>query len=381
MLAAAAMLSGCATLPSNGPTARQVQALSQDPNTPPGLHIVEIAPIAASGQPPAPAVASPPTPTLDALASSGRVGVIGPGDVLEFQIYETGASLFSGGQTSLSGSQGASSSSGGELFDSSAHHSGVPGISVDEDGRVALPYIGQTKVAGLTPFEIGQLIEHKLVGKSQNPQVVVNVLENVANTVYVSGAVHHPGRLPLSGARERLLDAIATAGGSEPAPEDTLVRFTRRGQAIEQSLTSIVTESPADLVLLPGDRIELIKQQRSYTVFGATGHVSQQPFAAAKLSLAEAIARVGGPSDQQADPAGIYIFRYESDQGPESGALPTVYHLDLLKPSSYLLAQRFAMRDKDVIYFANSAANQPTKVVSIINQLFSPIFLARQAGL
>jgi polysaccharide export outer membrane protein len=35
------------------------------------------------------------------------------------------------------------------------------------------------------------------------------------------------------------------------------------------------------------------------------------------------------------------------------------------------------MHDKDVIYIANAAANQPSKFVNIINQLFSPFITAR----
>jgi polysaccharide export outer membrane protein len=49
----------------------------------------------------------------------------------------------------------------------------------------------------------------------------------------------------------------------------------------------------------------------------------------------------------------------------------------MLKPQSYFLSQRFAMRDKDVIYIANAAANQPSKLVGIVNQLFSPFVTAR----
>jgi polysaccharide export outer membrane protein len=31
----------------------------------------------------------------------------------------------------------------------------------------------------------------------------------------------------------------------------------------------------------------------------------------------------------------------------------------MMSPASYFLAQRLAMHDKDVIYIANAAANQP----------------------
>ena len=56
---------------------------------------------------------------------------------------------------------------------------------------------------------------------------------------------------------------------------------------------------------------------------------------------------------------------------------PVIYQLNLMKPASYFLSQRFKIHDKDVIYVANAAANRPAKLVSIINQLFSPIVTAR----
>ena len=59
--------------------------------------------------------------------------------------------------------------------------------------------------------------------------------------------------------------------------------------------------------------------------------------------------------------------------------MPIVYHLNMMKVGSYFLAQRFAMRDKDVLYFGNAAANQPSKVVQLISQLFSPILTVTSA--
>jgi polysaccharide export outer membrane protein len=49
----------------------------------------------------------------------------------------------------------------------------------------------------------------------------------------------------------------------------------------------------------------------------------------------------------------------------------------MLLPSSYFLSQRFAVRDKDVVYIANARSNRPAKLIGIINQLFSPFVTAR----
>jgi polysaccharide export outer membrane protein len=38
------------------------------------------------------------------------------------------------------------------------------------------------------------------------------------------------------------------------------------------------------------------------------------------------------------------------------------------------------MRDKDLLYIGNARANQPSKLVQIISQLFSPIVTATSAA-
>ena len=167
------------------------------------------------------------------------------------------------------------------------------------------------------------------------------------------------------------------SGGGASTSEDTLVRFSRGGETVEQRLGFIRSGTPDDLELIPGDRIELIRRPRTYTVFGATPKASQINFETGEVSLAEALARVGGPNDAQADPAAVFLFRYEDAGNAVVGSKPKIYRLNMLKPESYFLSQRFAIHDKDVIYIANAAANQPSKLIGVINQLFSPFITAR----
>lgn len=159
--------------------------------------------------------------------------------------------------------------------------------------------------------------------------------------------------------------------------EDTIVRFTRDGKTLEERLSFIRAGTTDDLAMAPGDHVELLKRPRSYTVFGAVQKASQQNFETGEVSLAEAIARAGGPNDSVADAAAVYLFRFDGIPDATDTARPRVYHLNMLNPASYLLAQRINMRDKDVLYFANAAANQPSKLIAVINQLFSPVVTAR----
>lgn len=364
-------VTGCASLPSNGPTARTIIRESRAPDGTPRFQIVnlDLAAVDVMNSAEQARVATMPTlGTLATLAQDRRVDLIGPGDVLAVTIYEVGVSLFAASTRTASA---------GGAFDPSAHGETLPDTVVDTAGRIDLPYLGSTEVGGLTTEEAQRRIAQNLRGKSQDPRVLVTIHQNVANTVYVAGAVNRPGRQALTLGRERLLDAIASAGGSGSTADDTIVRFVRGSSIVEQRLGTIRSNGVDDLVLSPGDRIELIRRPRTYTVFGAVSRISQIPFETGEVSLAEALARAGGPNDSVANPSAIFLFRYNAKTGSEAEE-PVIYRLNLLKPESYFLAQKFAMRDKDVMYIANAAANQPAKAFGIINQLFAPFITARQ---
>jgi polysaccharide export outer membrane protein len=362
-LSGLALLSGCASLPSSGPTAGEINRGVKDQNEL-GFKIVEIDAPLVNDIVARDAAADAALPTLASLAHEGRNDVVGPGDVLTIGIYEVGVSLFG------------SSAVGGGLVDPSARPETFPEVVVDRAGTITLPYIGKLHVAGHTTTEIQAMIERGLKGKSQSPQALVMIKNSISSTVYVAGDVHQPGRYGLSLQRERLLDAIALAGGATNTAEDTVVRFNRGDHWIEERLGRIRAGAADDLVLIPGDRVELIRRPRSFIALGATNKVSQIPFEVGDLSLAEAVARAGGPTDAVADPSAVFLFRYDP-AALGNHEQPVIYRLNMLQPASYFLSQRFAVRDKDVIYIANAAANRPAKMVNIINQLFSPFVAAR----
>jgi len=383
-LMAVAGLSPCATLPRNGPTGNQIrQDLTKRNDI--GFEIIDVAPDNIGS------LATPDSPTgaLSSLAADGLVDTLGPGDVLSVEIYEVGVSLF-GGRANIAGAgAGVSPES-----TASSQTVGGSGVVVDRDGNITVPYAGTISVLGLTTAQVQQRIVAGLRGKSQSPQVVVALRRNVSNTVVVMGAVANPQRVPLTLARERLLDVIADAGGLSRAaqsgastatgtgPQDAIVRFTRRGRTVEQALDTVLSGSPDDLVLLGGDRIELIRQPRTFTVFGAIDRISQIPFESRMLTLTEALARAGGPNDSRADPRSVFVFRI-----PASGVLrpdgtaakPVIYRINMMQAQNYFLAQRFVMQDKDVVYIANAAANQPLKVLQALGQLFSPVLSIQNA--
>ena len=370
----ATLLSGCSTLPSSGPTGRQVVNGAADPANELKFQVVDLDGAAFKKligvQPAGRAVGQ-----LATLAREGRVDRIAPGDALQVNVYEVGMTLF--GTTTQSASAGlGGATSLPDTLDPSARSQALNIVTVASDGTIRLPYIGRLMVAGSTAYDVQRMIEQALHGKSQSPQALVTVVNSPGNSVYLLGDVTRTGRMPLTAARERLLDAVATAGGSKVSNADTVVRLSRGGESAEMRLGDVRPGSSDDLTLLPGDRIELVTEPRSFSAFGATPKVSQVSFDAPTVSLAEALARVGGPNDMQADPRSVFLFRYDA-RAIAAGEPPMIYRLNLMKPESYIIAQNFPMHDKDLIYIANSASNPVTKFVGILNQLFAPLLTAR----
>lgn len=391
ILLAATTLSGCATLPRNGPTGSQIARSAKQNMI--GFRIVDIAPENID------ALSSTPNPTgmLATLAANGDIDLVGPGDVLSIEIYEIGVTLF-GGRANIGSANASVNTETG--LSASNETIGNGGVVVDRNGNISLPYIGTIRVEGLTVAQIQDEIVVRLQGQSQSPQVIVSLRRNVSNAVVVMGDVANPGRLPLTLARERLLDMIAEKGGisrtvqtgastaTGTGAQDVIVRFTRRGRVAEQPLDSIVAGSSDDLVLLGGDRIELIRQPRTFTVFGALDRIAQVPFESRTLTLAEALARAGGPNDGRADPRSVFVFRLMPNADVSSGTsaapaaqalVPVAYRIDMMQAQNYFLAQRFVMRDKDLIYIGNASANQPLKLVQALGQLFAPVLSVQNA--
>lgn len=362
-LAAGPMLASCSTLPSAGPTAAQInQALVAHNQT--GFTIVDIDAQSA------PALAfTPPAPgALARLAREGRIDTIGPGDVLDVNLFEVGVTLFTAQTTGPAQ---------GGTFNPSARGTPLGPVRVDAAGNIQLPYIGRLAVGGKTPGEVEGMIERGLRGLSQRPQALVSIRTNAFNVFYVSGDVRTPGRYELGLPRERLLDALARAGGTVNQPDDMVVRITRDGVSAETRLSAVDASGPQNIALLPGDRVELFNRPRTFLVFGASEKVSQVAFGANQLSLAEALARVGGPSERIADASAVYLFRYTPAGTGTEGTTPVIYRLNMIRPDSYFLSQRVGMHDKDVIYIATARANAPAKLAQILGQLFSPILAVR----
>jgi polysaccharide biosynthesis/export protein len=371
------LLAGCAALPSSGPVGSVILQAEKDlKQNPLGFRIVPVDPRTVD------VLLNEKPPQLSTLAKGnldqGESGAIGPGDMLAISVFEIGSGLFSG-NGGMSAASGGGSASGSATTTSVAN---LPPIEVDDQGTIPFPYLGRIHVSGLTPTQLSGMIQSRLASKSQNPQVIVRVATDLHNSIIVSGDIHRPGRERLTLAHERLLDIVAMAGGASHSSEDSVVILTRQGVSGRIPLRTLETEPSQNITLMPGDNVQVIYLPRTYTVFGAS-HVAQTPFNTPVLTLDEAMARIGGPSDDRADANAVFLFRYENADvaqklglAPRLGGTPVIYAIDMLSPTSYFLAQKFVMKDRDLIYVSNAKVNKLYKFITLISALTSPAITA-----
>jgi polysaccharide export outer membrane protein len=360
--AAALSTAGCAGLPSSGPTGIEIRHGAATKGTRFPFALVEVD--AAASLPPAPGI---PTSTLSSMPTR-PTDLIGPGDVLNITVYEAGVSLF-GSSIRTATASGATSVD----ISSSAEH--LPPARVDDYGYIKVPFVGRIRAAGHTAGELQSTIQNGLRGLSQDPQVLVTIEQSITNSIILAGEVARPGRLVLTTNRESLVDAIALAGGYRGNAKDAVARVQRDGQIFEIRLSDLLDAPQEDLQVAPGDRITLVSRPQSFSILGAPNKSDEVVFPRSRLTLAEGVALAGGANPNAGDAGAIFVFRYV--QQPNGTEQPTVYHLNMMRPGAYLLSQRFLMQDRDVLYIGNAQANQPTKFIQLLSQLFVPVATVR----
>ncbi|MDF1633617.1 polysaccharide biosynthesis/export family protein [Mycoplana sp. MJR14] len=368
-------LSGC-IVPSDGPLTREViesgaagGSSYKIPQTKMTFDVVEIDQRVANS------VTTLGTPSLArtfGFGGAGGVPVIGVGDKLDVTIFEAGPD---------------------GLFSTTERKSTTIPVVVQPDGRGQIPYVGSVRFAGMTLDTARTTIVDALKAKAVEPDVLVSIAGNESRAVSVQGDVHDAAMIPLGLNAEHLSEVLARAGGATKAPYDTYVTLKRGGRSGTVLLQTIVDNPKEDIIVRPEDRIYVTYDPQTFSALGQTEKSGKVPFDASSLSLIEAAALAGGGNMTTADPKGYFIFRYENEsvyrnvvgedrfrdllaKGMTSdgqGRYPIIYRLDLGKPQSYIVAQSFPVRNRDVIYLSRHPATDFARFVQMITGTVSAV--------
>ncbi|RFZ83951.1 polysaccharide export protein [Shinella sp. WSJ-2] len=300
------------------------------------------------------------------FGGGGSTPVIGVGDRLEVTIFEAGPD---------------------GLFSTVERKSTTIPVVVQPDGHGQIPYVGSVRFAGMTIDSARATIVDALKAKAVEPDVIVAMADNASRTVSVQGDVNKSTIVPLGLNGVHLSEVIAMAGGASKQPYDTYVSLKRGGRSRSVLLQTVIDNPKEDIYVKPDDQIYVSYDPQTFSALGQTEKSGKIPFNAAKLSLVEAAALAGGGNIATADPKGYFVFRYENENvyrsvvgddrfrdlisrgmAPDGeGRYPIVYRLDLGATQSYIIAQNFPVRNKDVIYLSRHVATDLAKFLSILS--------------
>lgn len=362
------------TLPSSGPSSKAIE--TQAASLPQGLQLVEVTPQVTRQLASQKRLQGFSTSFVK-TAGIAREALVGIGDTVEVTIWEAPPATLFGASDAAPRGAGATGAS---------RSTSLPEQTIGVAGYISIPFAGNITASNRSTAQIEAEITQKLKGKANQPQVLVRLLRNNSSLATVVGEVVNNTRVPLTARGEKLLDAIAVAGGSKQPVHKTTIQITRGTTTVAMSLDSVIRDADHNITLQAGDIVTAIYQPLSFTALGATGKNDEINFEAQGISLAQALGRLGGLQDARADAQGIFIFRLEKPNAlnwvnspvpttPE-GQVPVIYRIDLKDPASFFTAQSFMIENKDVLYVSNAPAAELQKFANLIYTITAPAFSA-----
>jgi len=306
--------------------------------------------------------------------------VIGRGDILQVSIWEAPPAVLFGSTSTF----GANAGGLNDLAGAIAQQNSIPEMMVDEDGTIQIPFAGSVKAAGLSPRQVEREIARRLAGKAHDPQVAVRIARNASSNVTMVGDVANNTQVPLTPKGERLLDALASAGGVKTPINKTTIQIQRDGRVVSLPLETVIRDPAQNVRLQANDVVTAISQSYSFTALGETGSSAEVPFESTGIFLAQALGRAGGLNSDRADPRGVFIFRLEDPAAIDpaisaaarrtpDGRIPVIYVVDLKNPASFFVAQSFPVRDKDVLYVSRAPLSDLQRFVGIVASMTFPV--------
>lgn len=374
ILSAVLLLSGCNSLPTSGFLRSDADPKSTQLNLK-GIQIVDVTDSVAKQLYDQRATRQ----FSEAFAvPAAATQTIGYGDGLEISIWEAPpATLFTSGATDPRGTTSASRATV------------LPDQMVNSEGFISVPFAGKIRAAGQSLQAVEAEIVKRLTGKANQPEVFVRLTRNVSSNVTVVGEVTNSLRIPLTPGGERLLDALAAAGGVRQPVNKMTIQLTRGENVFAMPLDSIIRDPKQNIALSRGDVVTAMFQPLSFTALGAMGKNEEINFEAQGISLAQALARTGGLRDERSDPQGVFIFRFEPANAlawPKQPLVTTadrkvavIYRIDLKDPASFFVAQTFQLNNKDLLYVSNAPVAELQKFLNVVFSVAYPVLNAVQA--
>jgi polysaccharide biosynthesis/export protein len=171
-------------------------------------------------------------------------------------------------------------------------------VTVSNKGTIRYGVLGELNVEGMSVSEISESIRTQLQNQKlfTDPSVSVSVKEFKSQSVTILGEVGKMGRYFLKGP-EKLLDALAEAGGPTDDAGDVVITRTSEGEGGRETKDVVIKANDLlkDVTYLQSGDVILVKKKEISQIFvsGEVASIKAIPFTDG-MTVSQAILMAGG---------------------------------------------------------------------------------------
>ncbi|WP_164870997.1 polysaccharide biosynthesis/export family protein [Mesobaculum littorinae] len=258
-------------------------------------------------------------------------------------------------------------------------------LVVSPGGSVFVPYVGDVRVAGLSPERARLSIQNRLSSIAPSAQVQAVLVAGEQSSVDLVSGVSQPGSYPLQNRNSSVLSLISRAGGIPPTLRNPRVKLQRGSTLYAISADTLFDNPQADAVLTGGDKIIVEEDERFFLTLGASGTQKTIDFPRDHVTALEAMSMAGGLVASRADPEGILILREyprtaltAGYQGPREERV--IFAIDLTNADGLFAAKNLEIMPGDVIVATESPVTSLRVALGLIGTGFGLVTAAGNVG-
>ncbi|MFB3101218.1 MAG: polysaccharide export protein [Gammaproteobacteria bacterium] len=243
------------------------------------------------------------------------------------------------------------------------------GNVVGEDGTFFYPFAGVVQAAGRTVEDIREELTKKLSIYIEKVQLDVRVAAYRSQRVYVVGEVEDPGVYLVKDIPLTVLEAINNAGGVTPESDQRNITLTRKDKTYSINLLSLYEggDLSQNVLLQHGDVLNVPDNVFNKVFILGENTIGQRfrgrprsvKMNKARMTLTEALSEGGGVVQETSDAARIFVFRTSTGKSE-------IFHLDARSPDAFILAERFPLQPRDVVFVDRAEGIRWNQIISQI---------------
>ena len=238
---------------------------------------------------------------------------------------------------------------------------------VRDDGTIFYPNAGVLNVANKSVEEIRILLTEGLSNVLNNPQVDVSVSEFKSQKVVVSGNFANVGTVPITSVPQTLNEIIANANpygekGLKSLGDITSINFTRDGITYLIDFEYLARNSQIQnfIYLKDGDAIHMPDNSLNQVyILGEATNPTSLSLSRKNIPLSVALAEAKGLNQSTSRGKEVYVLRTEDFEGK-----PRIFKADLSSPTGYLLAGKFNVQSKDIIFIGTAGVTSWSRFIN-----------------